>query len=155
MNPSCSCQKGFTLIETMIVAAIIGVLSAIAFPSYSDYVVRAKVSEMLMALGHCRTTVSDTYASRAIADPPGSNGWGCELTPSDGLKYVASVSTDANGAIVVQSQNLPFGVQGTISLTPYHGSTPSVWTVHAGTSVTDWRCGGTLKKGVVPSTCPY
>src|SRR5438270_12699351 len=57
-------QKGFTLIELMIVVAIIGILAAVALPAYQDYTVRAKMSEVILAMSACRTSITEVYQDR-------------------------------------------------------------------------------------------
>src|SRR5689334_5659855 len=95
-------QQGFTLIELMIVVAIIGILAAVALPAYQDYTVRAKMSEVMLAASACRTSITEIYQSGGSA--PGANNWGCETTGGGGSKYVGSVITDANGRVVVATQ---------------------------------------------------
>lgn len=70
-----SMQKGFTLIELMIVVAIIGILAAVALPAYQDYTVRAKVSEAILAGSSCRTAVTEAIQNGII---PKEGNWGCE-----------------------------------------------------------------------------
>ena len=77
-------QQGFTLIELMIVVAIIGILAAVALPAYQDYTVRAKMSEVMLAASACRTSITEIYQSGGT--PPGAGSWGCEGATS---KYVA------------------------------------------------------------------
>src|SRR6478735_3939171 len=91
-----SIQQGFTLIELMIVVAIIGILAAVALPAYQDYTKRAKVSEVVLAASACRTTITEVYQSASSGAAPGANGWGCESSTAQS-KYVAKVETDANG----------------------------------------------------------
>src|SRR5678816_2392183 len=89
-------QQGFTLIELMIVVAIIGILAAVALPAYQDCTVRAKMSEVMLAASSCRTGITELYQSGGT--PPGANSWGCEGQTS---KYVQSVVTDNNGVVLV------------------------------------------------------
>src|SRR5687768_1233459 len=77
-------QQGFTLIELMIVVAIIGILAAVALPAYQDYTIRAKMSEVILAMSACRTSITEVYQSGG--SQPAANSWGCEGGVS--TKYV-------------------------------------------------------------------
>jgi prepilin-type N-terminal cleavage/methylation domain-containing protein len=81
-------QQGFTLIELMIVVAIIGILAAVALPAYKDYTIKAKLAEVVLAASQCRTSVSEVYQTAPAGTTPGAGGWGCET--ATGTKYVAS-----------------------------------------------------------------
>jgi type IV pilus assembly protein PilA len=109
-------QQGFTLIELMIVVAIIGILAAVALPAYQDYTVRAKVSEVILAASACRTSITESVQS-GTNTPTVNNGWGCESTTPT-TKYVSAIQTNIAGDIFVRSQNLGAGKDGTIILAP-------------------------------------
>ena len=155
-----SLQKGFTLIELMIVVAIIGILAAVALPAYQDYTVKAKVSEIILAASTCRTSITEAVQTAAVL-PTTANAWGCE-SASATSKYVASISTTAAGVITVQSQNLGTGISGGISMAPCSNSNA---TTFAGCTaptalglVAMWVCGpattGTaLNPKYLPGSC--
>jgi type IV pilus assembly protein PilA len=135
-------QQGFTLIELMIVVAIIGILAAVALPAYQQYTKKAKVSEVILAASACRTTITEVYQTMQSASGPGANNWGCESASSTS-KYVASVATSTDGVVTVTATG--FGDTDidnhTITLTP-RTSANAAMTVAAnfGTQVHNWVC---------------
>ena len=145
-------QKGFTLIELMIVVAIIGILAAVALPAYQDYTIRAKMSEVILALSACRTSITEVYQSGPVTVPTPDN-WGCEiLTASQQTKYVSAVHTGANGEVKATVQNLATVVNtSVVTLVPLSNSTTGV-TMSGGAAqgLYGWRCGATGDGTTVP-----
>ena len=94
-------QQGLTLIELMIVVAIVGILAAIALPAYQDYIIRSKMSEGVAAAAACKTSVSE-YVSTKNAWPASTALSGCSTLTT---QYVASTGVGANGVISVTTVN--------------------------------------------------
>lgn len=137
-------QTGFTLIELMIVVAIIGILAAVALPAYQDYTVRAKMSEVVLAASTCRATVTELTASGASL--PASGKWGCEVASGSGTKYVESVATNEIGAARVTTQGF--------SSSAIDGKTVFLVPDVVSGVIRAWKCGpGTLDQKYLPGTC--
>jgi len=146
-------QQGFTLIELMIVVAIIGILAAVALPAYQDYTIRAKMSEVILAMSSCRTSITEVYQS-GPGSAPGNDGWGCEITTtSQQTKYVAAVHTDANGVVKATVQGISTVVNtSVVSLLPLsNATTPSTFTAGASQTLYGWRCGASADGTTVPA----
>ena len=147
--------RGFTLIEVLIVVVVIAVLAAVALASVQDYAIRSKMSEAILAMSACRTSISEIYQG-AGSSAPGANGWGCESGIQS--KYVSSLQTDANGAVTVTITGISAAVDGgRITLVPLNGAgVPATVAADMGTAVRTWVCGGTgttANAKYLPATC--
>ena len=150
-------QQGFTLIELMIVVAIIGVLAAVALPAYQDYTARARMSEVVMAAGPCRTVISEIVQSGAAL--PAAGNVGCEASAPS--RFVARVTTDDIGTISVQARG--FGDAAIdnrwLSVQPLDAASAALVAAQPGQVIAQWRCttaataASALPARVLPGSC--
>jgi len=146
--------RGFTLIELMIVVAIMGILAAIALPAYQDYMIRAKVVEMVNMAGTCKTSVGEYYQSKS-AMPATTADAGC--ISSDTLN--AKAPTVTNGLIMVKAagglatQLTGVGTGDAVVFTPMCGTPPTPACVGSPVSAWDCKLNSTIAARYLPGEC--
>jgi type IV pilus assembly protein PilA len=154
-------QKGFTLIELMIVVAIIGILAAIAIPAYQDYTVRAQVTEGMNLAGAVETGMADYFASVG-SFPTALSSVGMSSSPAG--KYVLSIALTSGDIVVMYGNQANSNVNGQkLALTPYtDGNQDIIWVCgkHAQpsvatlpTGVADGATATTVADKYLPQTC--
>ena len=132
-------QKGFTLIELMIVVAIIGILAAVALPAYQDYTVRARVSELILAGSSMRTAISEKFQTDNLT---GCAGAGLSLPV---VGKISAGSVEVTGTITISGNTMPTSIGQNVSIT-----ISPVYNTSTGTIT--WNCTGTPAK-YMPATC--
>jgi type IV pilus assembly protein PilA len=156
-NRNRSAQAGMTLIEVMIVTAIIGILASILMPNVRGYQARAKVSEAMLLLSGCRTTIHEAYLSSP--DLPGMDNWGCEVEKPS--RYVERIRTTDRGIVRLTLGNeigdLRLSIHD-ITLAPLNASGNVMDEADLGTPVRRWRCGASVdgtdvRIELLPSSC--
>jgi type IV pilus assembly protein PilA len=131
-------QKGFTLIELMIVVAIIGILAAIAIPAYQDYTIRSQVSEGLTLAGAAKAAVAESFSQTGTAPVNRTvAGMSANAVDTSG-KYVESVDVSTGSIIITYGHEANSKItDAVLQITPYETADASV----------AWRCGGANAPG--------
>lgn len=157
-------QKGFTLIELMIVVAIIGILAAVALPAYQDYTARAKGSELMLAASTARTCISEKAQVGRSPDDCDASTSSTAVGTGSLSKYVKSVDVNSSGKVTAVGASDLVGLS--IILTPQNNGSPADENDFvgggdsdkaAGFNLSEWICTGaatgTAKASWLPSSC--
>lgn len=134
-------SRGFTLIELMIVVAIIGILAAVAMPAYNRYTARAKIAEVILAASDCRTSIAEIVQSQSVL--PAAGDWGCETSTGAAARsrYVNTIETSAEGAVRVSILGISSDVDNqAIVMRPWPDVARS-GVVAGGGAIALWDCG--------------
>ena len=141
-----SMQKGFTLIELMIVVAIIGILAAVALPAYQDYTVRAKVTEGLSLAGAAKTAVVENASNGA----PFASGW-VAPNPTANVSSVG-ISADKGVITILYATTVVPAANNSLILTPVDGAANLALGVPPATGSVTWICRSNESTGTAPTT---